>query len=123
MANFYLKTIQQGFYHQRYLNVDEWSSLCKKVGFAVSDIQAYAGIRRQSLMDICLPFVACSKFLKHFVGREVLLPVRWPAKKLNDFLAADPSEEMIGESANILLILQRPGVYTPRLLRRYVDPS
>lgn len=110
-AAFYLDKIRSGFVHRRYLSVQEWIGLFRRVGFAIVDAKPYAGVRRQALMDIFLPFVAGSKILRQLIGREVLFANRWPADSIANYCGSDITEEMLGESANLMLVVARPDHY------------
>jgi len=102
LADAYLDYIRTKFVHRRYPTPDEWIAAAS-ANFVCDKQQPYSGKHRQSLMDLFLPFVVYARLLRALFGREVISPIRWPAKPLVTYFALDesPSDEL----ANVFLHL------------------
>lgn len=106
LARSYLDYIRNRFVHRRYPKPDEWVNLAASY-WKCSGLRPYSGARRQAMMDLFLPFVLLGRVWRALFGTEVIVPGRWPARMLNDFLIRDPKENILGESANVFIDLEK----------------
>lgn len=105
-ADAYLRYIQKKFVHRRYPTPGEWIAAASR-HFSCVRQQPYSGKRRQALMDLFLPFVVYARLLRGLFGREVISPIRWPAKPLVSWFTKDATENTPGASANVFLELKK----------------
>jgi SAM-dependent methyltransferase len=105
IARAYLDFLKEKFVHRRYIPVREWLAAAADAGFGVVRTVPYSCRRRQSVMDLCLPFVQVSRFLRDTIGREVLIPARWPAGFIYRALLEDGLRAE--DAANAFLVLEK----------------
>lgn len=104
LAIAYLRFIASRFHHVRYFSVAEWKNAFATAGLAVTLERPYIGPRRQALLDLFLPFVQVSQWIRIVTGREVLLKRRWPVKRLRSIIEADERNLEAAHAANAFLI-------------------
>jgi SAM-dependent methyltransferase len=104
-AQWYLDFLREKFVHRRYITTREWLSSASNAGFDPIRTIPYAARRRMCVMDLFLPFVQLSRFLRDTIGRETLIPNRWPAGLLHKFLREDGLSEV--NAGNAFLFLEK----------------
>jgi len=114
LARWYLRQIKERFVHRRYFAWREWRAIGGPQGWRVVALRPYAGVRRQATMDLLLPFILFNKYLRLLTGREVIVPKRWPARRIAAWLDADPTDHAEDYAANLMLILEREAARTRR---------
>ncbi len=103
----YLGFIARRFVHRRYPPVAEWLKRAREAGLAFERLRPYVGARRQALMDLFLPWVQVSRFLRVLFGRETILPDRWPASRVERMLESDREIQSPAEAANAFLVFRK----------------
>jgi SAM-dependent methyltransferase len=104
-ARAYLDFLRERFVHLRYIPVREWLTAATAAGFRALRTVPYASRRRQGVMDLCLPFVQVSRFFRDTIGREVLIPARWPVRLIHRALSEEGLHEE--DAANAFLVLEK----------------
>lgn len=108
LSRMYLDKLRVGFRHERYPRPQEWIDMAVKAGFRLIESLPYVGVRRQMMLDLLLPFVVVHDLLHKRAGLDVSLASLVPVRRIHDHLASDRTEVTPGESANLMMILERP---------------
>lgn len=103
----YLNYLQDRFAHRRYISAAAWSDAAREAGLVEIGRRSYAGPRRQMLMDITLPGILWGRMLRALFGREVISPIRWPARWLRSLFAREDAVSDSRLFANVMLELRK----------------